>query len=57
MKTTDLTKGNVLHVLMALVFIRFMGIDGVWWSITLSSVLKGMVAYLYYKMKVQVKYK
>lgn len=48
---------TMLRIPMALVFIRFIGLNGVWWSIALSSVLKGMVAYLYYKMKVQVKYK
>ena len=42
---------------MALLFIQLFGINGIWWSITLSSLLKGVVAYLYYKLKVQKQYR
>lgn len=47
---------TVLRIPMALIFVRFLGINGIWWSITFSSLLKGVVAYLYYKTKVQVRY-
>lgn len=48
---------TVLRIPMALLLVKFLGIQGIWWSITLSSLLKGVVAYLYYKMKVQERYK
>ncbi|MEG0952337.1 MAG: MATE family efflux transporter [Niameybacter sp.] len=48
---------TVLRIPMALLLIQMLGVNGIWWSITLSSLLKGTVAYLYYKMKVQEKYK
>lgn len=48
---------TVLRIPMAFVFIPILGINGVWWSITLSSVFKGIVAYSVYKMKVQKRYK
>lgn len=34
---------TVLRIPMALVLSKFMGISGVWWSISLSSVLKGLI--------------
>ncbi|MGL4738721.1 MAG: MATE family efflux transporter [Cellulosilyticaceae bacterium] len=46
---------TVLRIPMALVLMTMIGINGIWWSIALSSMLKGIVAYLYYKRKVQVK--
>lgn len=48
---------TVLRIPMALLFIQLFGINGIWWSITLSSLLKGVVAYLYYKLKVQKQYR
>ena len=47
---------TVLRIPMALIFINFMGVDGIWWSIALSSVLKGAVAYLLYRMNIKGRY-
>ncbi|MGL4345711.1 MAG: MATE family efflux transporter [Cellulosilyticaceae bacterium] len=44
---------TVLRIPMALLFMPILGVAGVWWSITFSSVLKGVVAYVFYKVKVQ----
>ncbi|MBS7525867.1 MATE family efflux transporter [Fusibacter paucivorans] len=40
---------NVLRIPIALWFTNYLGwgINGIWWSITISSVLKGVVAYLW----------
>lgn len=43
---------TVLRIPMALVLISYLGLDGIWWSIALSSILKGISAYLMYKIKV-----
>lgn len=42
-----------LRIPMALVFTKFMGVNGVWLSIAVSSVLKGVFAYLMYNIKVR----
>ena len=34
---------TILRIPMALILSKFMGISGVWWSISLSSVLKGLI--------------
>ncbi|MDA3731004.1 MATE family efflux transporter [Niameybacter massiliensis] len=47
---------TVLRIPMALMLIQIWGINGIWWSITFSSLLKGGVAYLFYKIKVQTRY-
>lgn len=44
---------TVLRIPMALILIKFYGLDGVWWSIALSSILKGVVSYILYKYKIQ----
>lgn len=40
---------NVLRIPMALVFSQWewLGLNGVWWSITVSSILKGLIVYLW----------
>lgn len=48
---------TVLRIPMALVLMKYYGINGIWWSITISSVLKGVAAYLIYKLKVSKEYK
>ena len=48
---------TVLRIPMALVLIKYYGINGIWWSIAISSVLKGVAAYLIYKLKVSKEYK
>lgn len=47
---------TVLRIPMALILMKFIGLPGIWWSVGLSSILKGMVAYLLYEIKVKVKY-
>ena len=48
---------TVLRIPMALVLMKYYGINGIWWSIAISSVLKGVAAYLIYKLKVSKEYK
>ena len=47
---------TVLRIPMALVFIRSIGVNGIWLSIALSSVLKGLTAYLLYIVTVRKEY-
>ncbi len=49
---------TVARIPMALVFVRFMGVNGVWLAISISSVLKGISSYVMYQIKVRrdVKY-
>lgn len=44
---------TILRIPMALLLIQFLGVNGIWWSITLSSLLKGLIAYLMYVIKVK----
>ncbi|RDY28165.1 MATE family efflux transporter [Romboutsia weinsteinii] len=44
---------TVLRIPMALVFIKYFGVNGVWISISLSSVLKGIASYIMYRIKVR----
>lgn len=46
-----------LRIPMALFFSSLVGVNGVWMSISLSSVFKGAVAYLVYKISVGKEYK
>lgn len=48
---------TILRIPMALILMKSYGINGVWWSIAISSILKGSVAYLIYKLKVSKEYK
>lgn len=48
---------TALRIPMALVLIKPFGLNGVWISISVSSILKGSVAYLLYIIKVKRKYK
>lgn len=47
---------TVLRVPMALIFIRSIGVNGIWLSIALSSVLKGFTAYLLYIFTIRKEY-
>lgn len=47
---------TVLRIPMALILARFMGVDGIWWSIALSSILKGIAAYLIYRTIIKGRY-
>ena len=47
---------TVLRIPMALIFVQYLGINGIWLSIATSSILKGAVAYAYYTLKVKKNY-
>ena len=44
---------TVLRIPMALVLIKYFGVNGVWLSISMSSVLKGIFSYIMYILKVR----
>ena len=44
---------TVLRIPMAFILIKLCGLDGVWWSISSSSILKGLISYILYKYKIQ----
>ncbi|MBN1035322.1 MATE family efflux transporter [Clostridium botulinum] len=48
---------TVLRIPMALIFIEKFGLNGVWISIALSSILKGIMAYLLYMLKVRKEFR
>ena len=47
---------TTLRIPLALLLIKPFGINGIWLSISLSSILKGIFAYLLYEIKVRRKY-
>lgn len=47
----------VLRILMLLILIKLFGVNGIWISIVLLSILKGSFVYLLYWVKVKRKYK
>lgn len=47
---------TVLRIPMALVLIKDFGINGIWWSIAISSILKGISSYLVYLIRVRRQY-
>lgn len=47
---------TALRIPMALIFMQFFGVNGVWLSISISSILKGMVAFTFYRLKVMERY-
>ncbi len=40
---------NILRILMVLVFSYIIGLNGIWWGITISTLLKGVVIYIIYR--------
>ncbi|NFS62567.1 MATE family efflux transporter, partial [Clostridium botulinum] len=42
---------------MALVLTKFMGVNGIWWSIALSSIFKGVISYILYILQVRKEYR
>ena len=48
---------TVLRIPIALVLMKTLGIQGVWWSIAISSILKGVAAYSVYLIKIRRNYK
>lgn len=48
---------TALRIPMALLFVKFLGVSGIWISISLSSILKGICSYVMYELKVRKRYK
>lgn len=44
---------TVIRIPMALIFMKFMGLNGIWLSIAISSILKGVMAYGFYLIKIK----
>lgn len=44
------TTFTVLRIPMAILLIRIIGLNGIWWSIAISSILKGITSYLIYRI-------
>ena len=44
---------TVLRIPMALIFIKYFGVNGVWLSISVSSILKGIASYSMYRIKIK----
>lgn len=44
---------TVLRIPMALIFIKYFDVNGIWLSISVSSVLKGIASYMMYRLKVR----
>ncbi|MGG0188049.1 MATE family efflux transporter [Bacillus rhizoplanae] len=42
---------TVMRIPLALLLIPYFGVNGVWWSISISSMVKGIAAYIMYKTK------
>ncbi len=42
-----------LRIPMAMIFIKYLGIDGVWWSISISSIVKGLILITLMKMRMR----
>lgn len=47
---------TALRLPIALVLMQFIGLNGVWWSLAISSALKGIIAYLVFRKKGLKKY-
>ena len=48
---------TILRIPMALIFVKILGVNGVWLSICISSILKGSTAFIIYNIKVRKEYK
>lgn len=48
---------TILRIPMALTLMQTLGMDGVWWSIAISSILKGVAVYSIYLIKIRRNYK
>lgn len=44
---------NGIRIPMAFIFSRYFGIDGIWWAITISSVLKGLILYIWFNKTIK----
>ena len=48
---------TILRIPMAIILMKPLGVVGIWWSIAISSILKGSTAYFIYLVKVRRNYK
>lgn len=48
---------TILRIPLALILTKFYGVNGIWLGISISSILKGIVSYLIYKLKIWKVYK
>lgn len=44
---------TILRIPLSLILVEFIGLKGVWFSISLSSVIKGIISYLIYSIKIR----
>lgn len=42
---------TVIRIPIALILIQFIGVNGIWWSIAISSILKGIASYIMYRRR------
>lgn len=47
---------TLIRIPLALILTNYLGVSGIWWSISISSMCKGVVAYLIYKFKIWREY-
>lgn len=48
---------TILRIPIALILIRFFDVNGIWLAISISSILKGVISYLIYKLRIWKEYK
>src|SRR5699024_7557445 len=47
---------TILRIPMAIILIPYLGVNGIWWSISVSSILKGITLFLVYKLRIRKRY-
>lgn len=47
---------TLIRIPLALILINYLGVNGIWWSISISSICKGLSVYLIYKLKIGKEY-
>lgn len=47
---------TILRIPMALLFVNYIGLNGIWVSVALSSIFKGITAYILYRTKIRKEY-
>ena len=47
---------TILRIPMAILLIPYLGVNGIWWSISVSSILKGITLFLVYKLRIRKRY-
>ena len=41
---------TLIRIPLAMVLVKFIGVNGIWWSIAISSMIKGIVSFTVYKL-------